>query len=171
VVFSVPPPHRVIVTGSLAAEIAFVLSLAVVGCRTARQEPLRAINDRIEVGSVIYTVFDAEWRDSLPGGKYPKNKYLVIRLSMTNSGGRPVDVPLLELLNEKGEASPELLEIEGLDEWLGLLRSIDPAQSEVGRIVFDVPAGSYRLRLTDGGEVDMERTALVEIPYRLPGAP
>ncbi len=142
------------------------------GCsRTAGNEPVFAMNDRLEVGPLVYTVFDADWRDHLPGGKNPKNKFLIIRLSITNSGGRSITVPLLEVMNEKGDSAHEYVEVEGLEEWMGLLRPIEPAQTEIGRIVFDVPAGVHRLRLTDGGEAGHEKTALVEIPFRLGASP
>ena len=58
----------------------------------------------------------------------------------------------------------------------GLLLSrrctVIPASTIRGSLVFDVPAGDYYLRITDGGDLENERTALIEIPMTLdaPGA-
>ncbi len=48
---------------------------------------------------------------------------------------------------------------EGLDNWFGLLRNIEPAQTQQGIILFDVALTSYRLRITDGGEPGADRFA------------
>ena len=56
---------------------------------------------------------------------------------------------------------------EGLDNWFGILRNLSPAQTQQGRLIFDVPLTSYRLRLPDGGDPGTERFAWVEIPLRM----
>ena len=43
-----------------------------------------------------------------------------------------------------------------------------PAQTESGRILFDVPNGSYRLRATDDNpDPSQEKAAFIEIPFRM----
>jgi hypothetical protein len=61
----------------------------------------------------------------------------------------------------------ELAEIEGVEEWLGVLRNISPAETIQGRIVFEFTPKNYLLRVTDAGEPDRERFAVVYIPLRL----
>jgi hypothetical protein len=91
----------------------------------------------------------------------------VLTLSVTNGGGRQVSVPLLSLQNQNGQTFSESEDGEGLDNWFGLLRNIDPAQTQQGIILFDVALTSYRLRITDGGEPGADRFAWVQIPLRI----
>jgi hypothetical protein len=58
-----------------------------------------------------------------------------------------------------------------VQDWLGLLRTIDPAESQQGRIIFDVPAANYKLRILSGEEAEDDDGELVEIPLRMPEAP
>jgi len=88
-------------------------------------------------------------------------------VTITNSGGREARPPLLTLVHSSGSEHTELSEVEGVHDWLGLLRRLEPAATEDGRIVFDVARGAYKLRLSDGGEPGQENTALVEIPLQL----
>jgi hypothetical protein len=52
------------------------------------------------------------------------------------------------------------------------LRKLAPAQTEQGRVLFDVPTGAYRLRVTDDSpEAGTEKVAVVDIPLRLEPEP
>jgi uncharacterized protein DUF4352 len=124
------------------------------------------MGERVQVGTLIYNVLEAEWKDEM-GQKTPAHRFLVLRLTITNSGGKEARPPLLTLVHTSGSEHAELSEIEGLKDWLGLLRRLDPAATEDGRIVFDVARGAYKLRLSDGGEPGQENTAMVEIPLQL----
>ncbi len=57
-------------------------------------------------------------------------------------------------------------------QWMGLLRRVPSTRTETGTLLFDVPPGDYKLRVSSGGDVDREQTALIALPYRLeaPGA-
>jgi hypothetical protein len=126
------------------------------------------------VGPVIYNVLETEWRTDIGESfqqKIPKHKFLVIRLTITNSGNQDVAIPLLTLEDQGDNSHLEISEVAGVPDWLGLLRILQPASTVQGAIVFDVPAGDYRLRVTDGGELERERTALVEIPLTIGGPP
>jgi hypothetical protein len=91
----------------------------------------------------------------------------MITLSATNGGGKEVSVPLLTLEGENGKEYHELENGQGIDNWFGLIRTVSPAETRQGNIVFDVPLTSYRLRLTDGGEPGTERFVWVDIPLRI----
>lgn len=54
-----------------------------------------------------------------------------------------------------------------MDGWFGFLRTISPAQTQQGRVVFDVPLSSYKLRLTDGGDPAIEKYAWVNIDLHM----
>jgi hypothetical protein len=127
------------------------------------------MGERVQAGKIIYNVLEAEWKTALTeGGRAPQNRFLLLRISMTNSGGEPVNVPAFELLAEDGTKYPELTEgLDGVRNWLGLLRTVRPATTEQGVIVFDVPLASHKLILLDDSEVEKERYAHVEIPVQL----
>jgi len=74
---------------------------------------------------------------------------------------------MLSLVDSRGERHAELTNGEGLTDWLGFLRQVKPADTEGGRILFDVPVASYRLRVVNDAEPENERAALVDIPLQL----
>ena len=59
-------------------------------------------------------------------------------------------LPFLKVVNSNGDTFTESENGVGVDNWMGLLRRISPAQSEDGWLLFDVPTNSYKLRVTDG---------------------
>jgi hypothetical protein len=156
------------ITTTLAA------SLILVGC--GGREPIQKVEfqmgDKIKVGPITYNVIETAWRSQL-GSEFkirvPEQRFLMITISATNGGGKDVSVPLLTLENQNGQTFRELESGEGVDGWFGILRTIGPAQTQQGRIVFDVPLSSYRLRLTDGGEPATEKYAWVKIDLRMDG--
>jgi hypothetical protein len=134
--------------------------------------------EQVQVGQLVFTVLDAEWKpqiDDPTGAKYPTHRFLVVRLTVTNSGATETTIPHLTLQDAKGKAYPEFSEAGGVPEWFGVLRRIRPVETQQGRVVFDVPVSAYQLRVTDSFEQAEERYALVEIPLRLetetPAAP
>ena len=76
-------------------------------------------------------------------------------------------MPLLQLEDGQGRSFMELADVQGVPEWLGVLRNLGPTETVTGRIVFDVKPQEYQLRLTDGGKPDDERTTQVTIPLRI----
>jgi hypothetical protein len=128
------------------------------------------MGDRISLGPLTYNVIETGWKNQL-GNEFkmriPDQRYLLITISVTNGGGRDISVPLLTLESADGKTYTESDNGEGVDEWFGLLRTLNPAQTQQGRLLFDVPLGSYRLKLTDGGEPGTEKSAWVAIPLRM----
>jgi hypothetical protein len=127
------------------------------------------MGERVQAGKIIYNVLEAEWKTALTeAGRAPQNRFLFLRVSMTNSGGEPVNLPAFEILSDDGTRYPEITEgMEGVRNWLGLLRTVRPATTEQGVIVFDVPLAQHKLVLLDDAEVGEERYAHVEIPVQL----
>ena len=127
------------------------------------------MGDRITAGPVVYNVIQTMWRTQLGDifkARIPENRFLVITVSATNGGGRDVSVPLLTLESD-GKEYRELENGDGVNNWFGLIRTLSPAETRQGNVVFDVPLTSYRLRLTDGGEPGTEKFVWVDIPLRL----
>jgi hypothetical protein len=128
------------------------------------------MGEPVVVGPLIYNVIDTEWLSQLGEGaspRVPQNRFLLIRLSVTNSGASSSAVPAMALMDARGQTHLELTDGEGVSEWLGYLRTVNPAQTERGRVLFDVPAGAYRLRVTNDAEPGTEKVALIEIPLQL----
>jgi hypothetical protein len=151
--------------------LAAVAPLALAGCKkqTAEQSTFQ-MGDQALAHPLIYNVVQSVWRTQLGDlfkVRVPDHRFLLITLSATNSGGRPVSVPLFTLEGASREEYKELENGDGIDNWFGLLREIAPAETKQGNIAFDVPLASYRLRLTDGSEPGSEKFVWVEIPLRM----
>ena len=159
-----------------AAGAVALLCVLVFGCSSgaSRSGPsLHPMGEAVQVGPLIYTVLDAEWLDQLgepTSVRTPQQRFLAIRISVTNSGSGASGVPALRLQDSRGTAYEELPNGDGLPEWLGYLRSVKAAQTERGRLLFDVPLGTYRLRLVNDADPENEKVALVDIPLHL-GSP
>jgi Domain of unknown function (DUF4352) len=152
------------------AMLAPVVFLA--GCGHSGEDVVREyqMGDRIGVGPLTFNVVETVWRSQLGDElktRIPDNRFLLIDISATNGGGHDISVPLFTLEGSNGTTYKELEDGEGVDRWFGLLRTLNPAQTQQGQLLFDVPLGTYRLKLTDGGETGTEHTAWVTIPLHM----
>ncbi len=128
------------------------------------------MGEQVSVGPLIYTVTDAEWKTDIGSDSQkmiPKERFLVIRLSITNSGGADAGSPLGILVDKQDKEFYEIQEVKGVPEWLPILRRLAPAATDAGRIVFDAPMGIYKLKVSGGGDPENEKFAFIEIPLEL----
>ena len=132
------------------------------------------MGERVQVGPIVYTVFDTRWELSLgeePTPRIPTNRFMILNISAVNSAGSPISIPTFSLVDDKGQAYQELDNGDGVKNWLGFVRRIRPAESAQGTIVFDVPQKTFKLRVAD----EDDRFAFVTIPLslgeNLPDAP
>jgi len=147
-----------------------LLSLGCSSSKTLTDSRVFHMGERVEVGPLIYTVTDTEWQAQLgegPSARIPQHRFLMIRLSVTNSGVSDSAVPAMSLVDARGETYTELTDGQGVTEWMGFLRSVKPAQTERGRVLFDVPTGAYQLRVANDAEPEIQKVAHVEIPLQL----
>lgn len=142
------------------------------GCN--RQQTSTQINyrmgERITNGPLVYNVVQTVWRTQLGDlftARAPQNRFLMVTLSATNGGGKELSLPFFTLDGPNGKEYRELENGDGVDNWFGLLRTLNVAETRQGNLVFDVPLTSYRLRLSDGAEPGTEKNVWVEIPLRL----
>lgn len=148
--------------------------LCLPGCRNrevGRRE--YQIGERVSAGPLTYNVIEKVWRSQLGEGfqiRVPQNRFLLITVSATNSGGGEVSVPILQLEDPEGKLYSEVESGEGVDNWIGLVRTIEPAQTLQGRLVFDVPLSTYRLRLSDGDPAS-GHFVYVQIPLQIDADP
>lgn len=152
--------------------LALMLLLSACGESTSTDSFVYKMGEKVSVGSLVYMVLEAEWKSELSGGlgalpQTPKHRFLVVKLAMTNGGGAQATIPLLTLENGNKDSTMEVSEVKDLPSWLGLVRLVNPAQTDQGYIVFDVPTGAYKLRVTDGKETGTETTRLIDIPLSL----
>jgi hypothetical protein len=148
----------------LAGALAALLSLT--SCSGGKDTSIKVfeVGSRAEVGHIVYTVFETQWLPSIGAGdsqRVPKNRFFLIRLSAVNSGSEEVLVPNMTLQDDQGNTIEELENGDGVNQWIGYLRKVRPADSLAGNVVFDAQPKHYRLRLTDENG---ENPALVDIP-------
>lgn len=154
------------------AAAATACALTQVGCSQAPNTSILGtfrMGEKVQVGSAIYTVLESESKPALTeGGRAPKNRFLILHLSIANTGGEAVAAPTFELEGADGTRYPEVNQhMEGVPNWLGLLRTVPPGNTERGSIVFDVPMAAYKLVIPLNSSGGDERYALVEIPVQL----
>jgi Domain of unknown function (DUF4352) len=146
------------------------LAAMLIGCHQQSSAQLNySMGERVSVGPLTYTVVESAWRTQLGElfkVRVPERRFLLLTVSVTNGGGEDVSVPLLSLEAPDGTMYRESENGDSVDNWFGLLRTISPAQTQQGRILFDVPLTSYKLRVTNG-DIESEKYAWVDIPLRM----
>ena len=129
-----------------------------------------AMGQRVEITPVTYIAMETRWETKLGEGanpKVPQNRFLVIKLSVTNGADTVATIPLMKLQGTSGQTYEEVT--EGADAeptWLGMLRHVQPVETKEGVVIFDVPLGSYKLDIPEG-DVGQEKHALIDIPLQL----
>ncbi len=132
------------------------------------------MGDKVQVGPLVYLVTDTEWLDQLgtpPALRIPRHRFLTIALSVTNGGTAAATVPAFTLIDPQGQAYPEVANGEGVKDWLGSLRLLEPAETRRGRVLFDAPTGPYKLQIMTDDDPGREHSVLIDIPLQLPPAP
>jgi hypothetical protein len=127
------------------------------------------MGEKVQIGNAAYTALETQWKTSLTeGGRAPQHRFLFINMSVSNTGGSTLAFPMFELKSSDGTRHRELTQnMEGVPQWLGIFRSLEPAQSSRGVIVFDVPIAAYKLVIPDNSDVEEERYAEVNLPVQL----
>jgi len=156
-----------------AAAMVLAACLLLSGCSSGKSgadSRVYRMGEPVAAGALIYNVSDTEWHEQLGEGltaRLPQHRFLVVRLSVTNSGARNSAVPSMALVDSAGQTYLELPDGQGVPGWMGYLRTISPAQTERGTVVFDAPPNTYRLRVSNDAEPGAEKFALIELPLQL----
>jgi hypothetical protein len=144
-----------------------VATFAVAGCSSTpkKQVTTYAAGEKATIGSLVYSVVDTEiftrLGDDPISARTPQNRFVLVRVSISNSGSDDTPIPSMTLVDDSGQSYPELADGTKVPGWLGVVRKVSAAQTEQGNVVFDAPAKHYRLRLTD--ELD-EKEISVDVP-------
>ena len=156
---------RIAFSGWLLAVVATASQTACVKPQPSAQ--VFGLGEKVQVGPLIYSVFDAEWSPQIGRGeqaRLPSQRFLTIHLTVTNGGAETLAVPSLRLLDEAGHLYSESMDGQNVTSWLGMIRNVKPVETLEGNILFDVEPKSYKLKLND--DADAGRPALVEMPLR-----
>ena len=153
-----------------AAALLSLCTLAFSACRKSAEPSFTGtfrMGEKVQVGPMVYEVLQSEWRSELgSGGRTPRERYLFVRLSVTNESSSPSSASTLTL-EGAGKTYAEVTEdMDKVDDWLGLLRDVGASQTEQGWIVFDAPMAAYKLVITHG-DVGDEKVAHVDLPVHL----
>lgn len=149
--------------------LSFLILAAVwlAGCAQEAPEAAPAsryqLGDKATVGHLSYVVFETQWVTHFGEGitsRIPQNRFFLVRMSVVNGGANDATIPNMTIEDDAGHTYNELSDGEGVPQWMGYLRSVKPADSLLGNVVFDAPPAHYRIRLTD----DQRHAALVDIP-------
>ena len=150
-----------------------VLCLAAMTAACSRSKDISVLGtfqlgDRVQAGPLLYQASETEWRTDLGSDRVPKDRFLLVKMSIENTGNRTIAVPGFELRSADGKSYQEVMErVEKVDNWLGMLRSVEPGKKIQGYAVFDVPVGAYSLAVSDAGDVANEKHALIKIPVEI----
>ena len=129
-----------------------------------------SMGERVPVGQMTYSVVESTWKAQLGESfrvRSPEQRFLLIKLSVTNGTGQDVSVPLLTLEGNNRQTYRELANGEGVENWFGLLRTLSPGETQQGNVLFDVPLTSYKLRVPDVADPGLEKYVSVQIPLRI----
>jgi len=155
---------------TLAAVVA-ASTLGSPGCRRgAATERVGAMGAPLAVGPLTYTAIETQWRDSLEsskGPRLPKDRFLLVNVSVLNASSEQKGAPLLEIVDAKGGVHREVADGDGVTDWMGYLRLLQPRESRSGWLLFDAPQGACKLRVSSGGDPETEQTALIDLPLQL----
>lgn len=154
---------------SICISAATALCVFLSGCSTAGSgTKVYQMGQRAEAGSIVYILLEARWKTQLgeaAGARIPRHRFLLLRVSVTNGSPKEAGIPLMALIAPGGEVYNELTDGEGVFDWLGMLRHLQPVESVAGWVLFDVPRGNYRLRVSDDAfDPAAVKAALIEVP-------
>jgi hypothetical protein len=146
------------------------LALVVSACSSrpaGPNTPVHDLGEKVEFAPFILSVVDTQWLTQLgegPAPRLPAHRFLVVRITATNTGSGEATLPLLSLADAAGGEHAEVSDLGGLPRWLGLARAVKPAATIEGDAVFDVAPGTYRLRIQDN--FDESKVALINLPLK-----
>jgi hypothetical protein len=122
------------------------------------------MGEKVLLGRLNYTVFETQWLTQLGEGaeaRIPQHRFFLVRFSATNSGSSEVTVGNPTITDDSGKVYEELSNGDGVPQWAGYLRNVDPAGTVTGNMLFDAPPGHYKLKLADETNT---RFAAIDLP-------
>jgi hypothetical protein len=137
---------------ALLACLSLAFLTACSGSPEERKSVTYRAGDKASVDKLTYSVVDTQIFPHLgdeSNPRTPQNRFYVVQISVSNAGGSDAVIPGMTLTDDSGKVYGELTDGTGVPRWLGVSRRVAANQTEAGSVVFDAPAGHYKLRLTD----------------------
>jgi hypothetical protein len=141
---------------------------AILACTACAPKPVPVptykMGDKAVVGDLVYAAFDTQWLTEIGEGvtaRVPQHRFLLVRVSITNSGSAPLVTPNFSVVDDKGNSYEELSDGQGVPQWIGFLRQIAGSGTSQGNLLFDVPPQHYKLQV---GDATGQATALIDLP-------
>ena len=143
------------------------LLAAQLACVKPQPVSVYRMGDKVQVGPLIYNVFEAKWLPQLgegPEARTPAHRFLILHLTVVNGGAVPLSVQSFQLVDGSGQVYQESIEGKDVPHWLGIARNVKPADTLDGSVVFDVEPKTYKLRFDDGSGSGSGQ--MVELPLQ-----
>lgn len=144
------PRCRSLILSSLS-----IISLFLSGCSPSaseRKTTTFAVGEKVPVEKLTYSIVDTQILPHLgdeANPRMPQYRFYVVQISVLNAGNAEAAIPGMQLIDDSGKTYEELADGAGVPRWLGVVRKVQSNQVEQGSVVFDAPAGHYKLKLTD----------------------
>src|SRR5450755_2237306 len=145
-----------------------LLALVFAGCSSSNSPEKKAVTysagDKASVDKMTYSIVDTQIFPRLgdeANPRLPQHRFYVVDISVSNAGSADLAIPAMTLIDDAGKNYEELPDGSGVPHWLGVTRRVQSNQTEQGAVVFDAPAGHYKLRLTDDTDAN---DVYVDIP-------
>jgi hypothetical protein len=139
-----------------ALPVCIVFGLVGAGCSSSgsaeRATFTYTTGDKAPVDKLTYSVVDTAILPHLGDEttpRIPHYRFYVVDISISNSSSTDSPIPGMTLVDDAGKNYDELPDGSGVPHWLGVVRKVAANQTEQGAVVFDAPAGHYKLKLTD----------------------
>src|SRR6202045_3229224 len=88
---------------------AWLAMLTILASQTAclRPAPVNVyrMGEKVQAGQLIYNVFETKWQAQIGEGQQartPAHRFMIMHLTVVNSGAEPVTVPFFKLTDESG---------------------------------------------------------------------
>ena len=111
------------------------------------------IGDDVFIGYWAYRCVSAKWKDAIGSEytqEYPDANFLVIDLLARNNDRTASVLAPVKLVDEENREYEESSKGIFLENSFGLLKSVNPGVTSSGYIAFDVPPGTYALKVSGG---------------------
>jgi len=144
------------------AALSLALLVLLSGCSKKKEIRTVSLGEKAAIGPFVYQAIETRWPMTI-GGRTPKDRFFVIRVSVFNGSSAEANIPGFEVVDDEGNSFPESVDGSGLDNWMGVTRKLAAANTETGNLLFDVPPKHYRLRIADENDNFM----YVDVPLNL----
>jgi len=111
------------------------------------------LGEDVFAGYWAYRGISAHWQKSIGSeytAQYPDAKFLVVDLAIRNNDKTASTLPPVKLVDGEGREYDESSKGIFLEKSFGLLKSVNPGVTSRGYVIFDVPTGSYALKVSGG---------------------